>query len=406
MIVEAGHVCSRLAADAVESSHDWLVRPFGKGRSARLYQLTCPNGHHTYYRAGTVPKRGLSCYECGDPARTARLSQALAKAGLLFLGVQREETATWVRYLCDHGHEGVMYLETAHRRPSQCTECRGQKRLQFMKKKIEAKGWECMSTEPVMETAQVISYRCCCGKIHRRPYVMAQAGLGRCDSCRTQHVIRRVDEIAKAKGGMCLTKDGVRSVIDPVRMRCKAGHEWDAVPGRIISGHWCQRCHSDNRKISLKTVKALATANNGRLLSNDIEGSHSKLRWECEHGHQFERAYTRFRVVHKFCPRCKGAPPVVWPAGTTKHSAPDRLTAMRAKCRAAAAKRGGQCADHDYKSTHTPITWTCAAGHDWQATPGNVVYVGSWCPICAGLERTGAKLVTVVSAALQLSVDG
>jgi hypothetical protein len=186
-------------------------------------------------------------------------------------------------------------------------------------------------------------------------------------------------------------------------MRCQAGHEWEALAFNIISGHWCKQCHFESRKIDLKMARALARANNGRLLSNDIEGSLVQLRWECEHGHRFERAYKQFSYVKKFCPRCKKKPPVAWPTGTKERSAPDRITAMRAKCRATAAEHGGDCADHEYKNTHTAITWTCAVGHDWQAAPGNVVYAGSWCPTCAGLARTGAKLVTVVSSALPAS---
>jgi len=405
-IVEAGHVCSRPMPDAVENNQDWLVRPFGKGRQPRLYQLTCPNGHHTYCRVGALQERGLSCYECGDPTRTHRLSQALANAGLLFLGVQREEEGPLVRYRCDYGHEGVMALFTAQQAPSQCSECRGLKRLQFMKEKIEARGWECLSTEPILDTAQVILYRCSCGKTHRRKYLTARAGLGRCDSCRTQHIVRRVAKIAKEKGGDCLSKEGVCSVVDPIRMRCKEGHVWDAMAFNIISGHWCKQCHFDNRKIDLKTAEALAAANNGRLLSSDIQGSQTKLHWECEYGHRFKRPYTQFRLVRKFCPRCKDTPPVVWPAGTEKKSESDRLSAMRANCRAAAAKRGGQCADHEYRTAQTKITWTCKAGHEWRATPGNVVYNGSWCPTCESLARPGAKLVTVVSEALAQSGEG
>jgi len=52
-----------------------------------------------------------------------------------------------------------------------------------------------------------------------------------------------------------------------------------------------------------------------------------------------------------------------------------------------AESRGGKCLSDVYVNANSKLTWRCAKGHQWTATPGNV-QSGSWCPICAGFGKT------------------
>ncbi|CAE7300859.1 unnamed protein product, partial [Symbiodinium pilosum] len=57
-----------------------------------------------------------------------------------------------------------------------------------------------------------------------------------------------------------------------------------------------------------------------------------------------------------------------------------------------AAALGGQCLAVEYKNVKFTVMWRCSNGHEWQATPKNVLHSGSWCPKCAknapiGLQR-------------------
>lgn len=51
-----------------------------------------------------------------------------------------------------------------------------------------------------------------------------------------------------------------------------------------------------------------------------------------------------------------------------------------------AAKKGGRCLSTTYVNNKTHLTWQCANGHTWLATPSNIQLV-SWCPTCARDQR-------------------
>jgi hypothetical protein len=50
-----------------------------------------------------------------------------------------------------------------------------------------------------------------------------------------------------------------------------------------------------------------------------------------------------------------------------------------------AQEKGGRCLSKEYITTITMMTWMCAKGHTWEATPMSVKG-GSWCPECAKIE--------------------
>jgi hypothetical protein len=53
-----------------------------------------------------------------------------------------------------------------------------------------------------------------------------------------------------------------------------------------------------------------------------------------------------------------------------------------------AADRGGKCLSEKYVSSHSTLTWQCGAGHQWEAAPGNVKH-GTWCPVCTVNAKSG-----------------
>ncbi len=50
----------------------------------------------------------------------------------------------------------------------------------------------------------------------------------------------------------------------------------------------------------------------------------------------------------------------------------------------AAKQRGGSCLSDTYVNDVTKLKWQCGKGHIWDAKPGNVWYMKTWCPFCAG----------------------
>ncbi len=51
-----------------------------------------------------------------------------------------------------------------------------------------------------------------------------------------------------------------------------------------------------------------------------------------------------------------------------------------------AERRGGRCLSDIYVSANSKLTWQCAKGHQWMATPDSVQR-GTWCPDCAGMRK-------------------
>ena len=50
-----------------------------------------------------------------------------------------------------------------------------------------------------------------------------------------------MQELAKAKGGICLSKSYTFTHIK-LKWQCENGHLWEAVPSSIKRGSWCARC--------------------------------------------------------------------------------------------------------------------------------------------------------------------
>ncbi|CAE7214177.1 unnamed protein product [Symbiodinium natans] len=58
------------------------------------------------------------------------------------------------------------------------------------------------------------------------------------------------------------------------------------------------------------------------------------------------------------------------------------------KLRDHAASKGGRCTSAEYTNRRTKVQWECKCGHEWKATPHNVLNQGSWCPRCAIGKRS------------------
>ena len=52
--------------------------------------------------------------------------------------------------------------------------------------------------------------------------------------------------------------------------------------------------------------------------------------------------------------------------------------------------RGGKCLSDTYVNAQRNLLWECAEGHQWKAIP-NSIKRGSWCQICARIDRKGEK---------------
>jgi len=144
-----------------------------------------------------------------------------------------------------------------------------------------------------------------------------------------------------------------------------------------MSGTWCPTCGGTVRG-TIGDMKALAVSRGGKCLSKTFVNFHIPLRWRCAKGHEWSaepnNIIGRARKEGSWCPECARE-------RKRRKKRPEAPTIN--DMRRLARSLGGRCVSELYTNAHTPLRWSCAEGHSWNAEPSNVRR-GSWCPFCAG----------------------
>jgi hypothetical protein len=176
--------------------------------------------------------------------------------------------------------------------------------------------------------------------------------------------------LAQRRGGKCISRRYIDSRT-PLRWRCRSGHEWNAMPTNVSKGSWCPAC-AHRKRLTLDEMQTLAACRGGDCVSDHYLNNHTKLRWKCATGHEWEAAPVLVKLG-QWCPHCA-------------HVARLSLDAMME----IASSRGGRCLSTHYVNVRTHLRWKCEAGHQWTATPASIKS-GKWCPYCVHNQRLELK---------------
>ena len=171
--------------------------------------------------------------------------------------------------------------------------------------------------------------------------------------------------VAKDRGGKCLS-EVYTNTREKLLSECAQGHKWKATYGNVSQSSWCPYC-SGMAKKSIEDMRSLAKKYGGKCLSDEYVDNKSVLFWECACGFQW-LAKPNSIQQGSWCPRC---------AGNLKKTTEDM--------KALASKRGGKCLSETYINSQTKLLWECSEGHQWEALL-NTIQRGSWCPECAGIN--------------------
>ena len=239
-----------------------------------------------------------------------------------------------------------------------------QEKLAEMQEIAKAKGGQCLSSEYV-NTKSKLRWQCAVGHEWMAAPGNIKTNGSWCPTCAgvTRGSIDEMRELAASKGGKCLS-DAYVGNKSKLRWQCAKGHTWTAVPTSIKRGVWCPMCAGVARR-SIDDMHELATAKGGKCLSDKYRGNKSKLRWQCSEGHVWE-AIPNSIQQGQWCRDCAGKTP-----GTIE------------EMRELAESRGGKCLSVAYVNKETKLRWQCAEGHEWESSPGNINHLKSWCPICS-----------------------
>jgi hypothetical protein len=263
-----------------------------------------------------------------------------------------------------------------------------------------------------------------------------------CHDCCGRHSdpLGEMHRIAQTRGGSCLSRH-YESSRTKLKWRCAHGHEWSAVSAKVKRGSWCPHC-SDGigericRAYFEQIFKHPFPKSRPSWLKSD-SGAQMELDGYCRElgiafEHQGEQHYSTAthmircgsalekrkaldRKKREMC-RAQGVALVEIdeiPGRVSLNSLADHLSR---RCAAAgvvppsmeepqidlagaymtggaklildhltkiSASRGGQCLSDIYLGTKVKLSWLCAKGHRWSATPGKIM-AGQWCPLCAG----------------------
>ncbi len=107
-----------------------------------------------------------------------------------------------------------------------------------------------------------------------------------CAKAARRHTIADMHDLAAERSGKCLsgTYNGVHTKL---LWECSKGHHWEAVPSSIANGSWCPKC-AGNARYTIEDMQSIAAERGGKCLSDAYKNNMTKLTWECSEGHQWE----------------------------------------------------------------------------------------------------------------------
>lgn len=197
----------------------------------------------------------------------------------------------------------------------------------------------------------------------------SRGGTRKQQALRRQETLRRIELMAKKRGGKLLAPVGGRTM-GKVRIRCERGHIWEELPKRVDDIKWCPKCRQESL---LALMRRLARERGGACLSAACRKSSDHLQWRCARGHRFE-AIASSVSRGRWCSKCRWFP----------RDSIERMNEI-------ARERGGLCLSRRYVNKSTKLRWRCLEGHVWDAHPSSVLQ-GSWCPVCRLFGRRFARL--------------
>lgn len=188
--------------------------------------------------------------------------------------------------------------------------------------------------------------------------------------------LSRLRELARRRGGHLLSTE-YRGDSSKLSFRCSEGHEWDQRPGAVYAGKWCPRCGHERTAASRRAkaeseLRRTIARREGELLTPDYIDSHTKLRYRCRNGHEWEAAPGA--ILHgTWCPECARR--------SRSKSSLTREHPIRERLQLIARRHGGRALLETYRNYDTPLRFRCARGHEFEALPMSIDR-GRWCALC------------------------
>ncbi len=346
----------------------------------------CAEGHKWLATPHSV-KRGHWCQKCYDERRgeASRLTieemqRIAAEHGGKCLSDSYVNSGTKLRWQCAERHKWDA-VPASIKRGHWCKKCADRQSAEALRSTIEEmqqlvadRGGKCLS-EVYIDNHTKLRWECAEGHMWEATPNMIKNGDTWCPYCggSMKGSLEEMQRIAEEHGGKCLS-DTYTNSKTKLRWECAEGHTWLATSNAVKNqGSWCPKCSAKRcgkaRRLGIEKMQQIAAERGGKCLSEIYVNSTTKLWWECAEGHTWEAIPDSIKQGH-WCPKCAGKA-----KGTIE------------EMQQIAAERGGKCLLETYINSRTKLSWECAEGHTWQATPSDIKNSGHWCPKCAKSRR-------------------
>ena len=128
------------------------------------------------------------------------------------------------------------------------------------------------------------------------------------------------------------------------------------------------------KKLTIEEMREIARNRRGKCLSKKYIDTNTKLKWECERGHTWEAKPGNIKNKGSWCPEC--------------------LKVGIKEFHRIAEEQGGKCLSTQYVNNYTKLKFQCSEGHQWEATPSNIMR-GTWCYRCLHKRITDNKRLSI-----------
>ena len=243
--------------------------------------------------------------------------------------------------------------------------------IEFVKAKTKeiAEGYECLSDEYINNDTK-LKFRCGNGHQYEATWVAFWQGQ-RCPYCsgKKKRTIEEIKEYVELVGYQCLSDIYVNNYTR-LKLECDKGHQYEVTWANFLEGHRCPICTNDNKKKTIEEIKEYVEGFEYKCLSDIYVNSKTELKLECDKGHQYEATWANFLGGSR-CPYC---------AGLKKKNIDEIKEYIESF--------DYKCISDKYVNNRTKLKVQCNKTHIYWTTWA-IFKNGNRCPICSLKGRSG-----------------
>jgi hypothetical protein len=206
----------------------------------------CQTGHVWGARYFDI-RRGHGCPFCAGLAKgTIGEMQEIARKRMgKCISKEYVNSNTKLQWECSKGHRWWARPKDVKLKASWCPKCSGNIKSTFedAKKLAKMRGFQVLSKKYSGVETKLL-WQCKNKHAWEASYHNIKSGTG-CPRCcgLIKSNIQEMREIARERGGKCLSKEYVNSQTR-LTWECAKGHIWEARPSKIKFGQWCPKCNN------------------------------------------------------------------------------------------------------------------------------------------------------------------